>query len=81
MAIYPFALGIVIKEEHIWIGRVRPTESLLDISGSFTGLADAGPVIPDRAPELSIFIQCLVDHVPGEDFSSIVLDYFRDVIP
>ena len=61
------AFVVVVKQESIRIRFVRPTKCLLDISGAFCRESDTRLVVPDRGPQLSLFIKRLLDHIPSED--------------
>src|SRR5271156_5556525 len=56
LPVQSLALRFVIEEERLRVGFVRPAEYLLNVLRSLFGKPNARPVIPDRFPNVSLFI-------------------------
>ena len=79
-AVEGVTLCLVVKQQHLGIGFVGPTKSLLNVSRALIGQADSWPVVPGRVPRCASFIQPLVQDNPGEDVARIVLHHGCDVL-
>ena len=55
LAVEPFAAVLVVEEQRLRIGLVRPAKGLLDISSALVGQSDAGLVVPRRVFDVGPF--------------------------
>src|SRR5215471_6045906 len=74
------SLGLVVEEQGLRVGFMRPAKSLLNICSALSREAYARLVVPDGVFEFAFFVQRFIDHIPGEDLSGVVLHLGCDVI-
>src|SRR5271166_2457783 len=69
LGIHGFRLGVVVKQESLRIGFMRPANTALDIGVAPPGEANSRLVAPDCAAQFSRMqlVEGLVDHVAGEE--------------